>query len=368
LAVAVTTLASVMIGLTGPALADIPSEQPIGKITQFPLPGQNPSPFLNRITLGPDGNLWFTAGGTNRIGRMTPDGQFSHFPIPTKGASPIDITVGPDGALWFTEFIGQIGRITTDGKITEFPIPGGASGGVFGITNGGNGSLYFVLNCCGRPDGAIGRITTAGKVTIYPVLAGTSPTVGITRGQDGNIWFPTTNVQCDDPNAACFDRFASGIERMTPNGKVNGYFTIPTPFSDPSRIIPGPDNSLWFTEQGAVHGHPEPGKIGKITLDGTITEFTTPTPFSNPAGITVGGDGNLWFTEYSFQNPDGTVHGGNNIGRLDPQTGVITEFPIAVPFARADGITTGPDGDAYFVETPPRPTGPGAAIGRIEAF
>jgi len=147
LAVAVTTLASVMIGLTGPALADIPSEEPIGKITQFPLPGQSPSPFLNRITLGPDGNLWFTAGGTNRIGRMTPDGKFSQFPIPTKGASPIDITVGPDGALWFTEFIGQIGRITTDGKITEFPIPGGASGGVFGITNGGT-----ALRCLPLPN------------------------------------------------------------------------------------------------------------------------------------------------------------------------------------------------------------------------
>jgi virginiamycin B lyase len=365
--VATAMLATAFVGLSGPALADIPSEEPIGKITEFRTPHQVPSPFLNRITKGPDGNLWFTEGGAGKIGRMTPNGHFTEFDIPTPGSSPIDIVVGPDKALWFTEFIGQIGRITTSGKITEYPIPGNVSGGVFGITNGRNGSLYFVVNCCGRPDGAIGRIGAKTKrVVLYPVLAGTSPTVGLTTGQDGNIWFPTTNVQCDDPNAPCFERFASGIERMTPGGRVNGYFTIPTPFSDPSRIIPGPDNALWFTEQGAVGGHPAPGQIGKITLDGAITEYTTPSPFSNPAGITVGGDGNLWFTEYSYQNADGTTHGANNVGRLNWRTGKITEFPVPTPFARADGITTGPDGDAYFVETPLRKTGPGGAIGRIE--
>ena len=37
------------------------------------------------------------------------------------------ITVGPDGNLWFTELVGKIGRITPAGAVTEFPIPGGVS-------------------------------------------------------------------------------------------------------------------------------------------------------------------------------------------------------------------------------------------------
>ena len=45
--------------------------------------------------------------------------------IPTANSNPIDITAGPDGALWFTEYGGnKIGRITTSGNITEFPLPG----------------------------------------------------------------------------------------------------------------------------------------------------------------------------------------------------------------------------------------------------
>jgi len=355
---AVATALLAALGATTGLASTATAATPAIKIVDYKVPTNNPS--LNRITKGPDGNLWFTEGGANKIGRMTPNGHFTEFKIPTKFSNPVDITTGPDGALWFTEFIGKIGRITVSGHITEYTV-NGADGGLFGITKGPNHALYFVANCCGRPDGAIGRITTTGRVTLFPALAGTSPAVGLTTGPDGNIWFTAVNVPCPDPTAVCGDRYAGSIERMTPDGVVNGNFAIPTPYSDPSRIIVGPDGNLWFTEQGAVGGHLSPGQIGRITPDGFITEFTTPTPFSNPAGITVGGDGNLWFTEYSYKNADGTTHGGNNVGRITPQ-GQITEFPLPMKFARADGITTGPNGDVYFVE---RPHDTGGFIGRV---
>jgi len=41
---------------------------------------------------------------------------------------PFGITVGPDGNLWFTELlVNRIGRITPTGTITKFPLPVGAS-------------------------------------------------------------------------------------------------------------------------------------------------------------------------------------------------------------------------------------------------
>ena len=61
---------------------------------------------------GPDGNLWFTEDAGNNIGRITPAGEITEFPLPTPGSGPAGITVGPDGNLWFTEQIGnKIGRI-----------------------------------------------------------------------------------------------------------------------------------------------------------------------------------------------------------------------------------------------------------------
>ena len=347
----------------------------VGDIFERPVPTSGQG-GLNRITHGPDGNIWFTNPGANQIGRMTPAGRFAGFPIPTANSSPIDITTGPDGALWFTEYAGKIGRITTSGRITEFPVPSAqapaftsGSTHVYGITNGPDHSLWFVTNCCDATNpGEIGRITTAGAITLFPVASGTTPTVGVTMGPDGNLWYPVNTT----------NRSVDMIQRMTPAGVVTGDFPIATAYSDPSRIVTGPDGNLWFTEQGAVGARgsyqptfPSLGKIGRITSSGKITEFTTPgqvlASASNPAGIAVGPDGNLWFTEYSYFTKDTMVqHGGNKIGRITP-SGSITEFPIPTPYARADGITSGPAGDnhLYFTESPANFAY--GAIGSVEA-
>jgi virginiamycin B lyase len=65
--------------------------------------------------------------------------------------------------------------------------------------------------------------------------------------------------------------------------------------------VSGPDGNLWFAENQA-------GQIGRITLQGAVTEVPIPTRNSFPIGITAGPDGAMWFTERN----------GNAIGRLDP--------------------------------------------------
>ena len=78
---------------------------------------------------------------------------------------------------------------------------------------------------------------------------------------------------------------------MTPDGKVTD-FPVPTPISgdNPSlAIIPGPNNTLWFTE-------PYRDKIGEITTSGVITEFNIPSAVATPTSITLGPDGAFWFT------------------------------------------------------------------------
>src|SRR5437868_4101348 len=44
------------------------------------------------ITSGPDGNLWFAEAHGNRIGKITPSGEITEFPLPTLGSVPQAIT------------------------------------------------------------------------------------------------------------------------------------------------------------------------------------------------------------------------------------------------------------------------------------
>ena len=50
-------------------------------ITEYSLPTSTSIP--QGITAGPDGNLWFAETNGNRIGKITPSGTLTEYPIPT---------------------------------------------------------------------------------------------------------------------------------------------------------------------------------------------------------------------------------------------------------------------------------------------
>ena len=141
----------------------------------------------------------------------------------------------------------------------------------------------------------------------------------IVAGPDHNLWFT--------------ESIANRIGRITVNGDVTE-FSIPSPGSGPSGIVSGPDGNLWFTENAA-------GRIGRITTTGVITEFELPSESRNrgPAAIVAGPDGNLWFTESR----------GGRIGRMTT-AGDVTEF-AAASFASPGGIAAGPDGNLWFTDS-----------------
>ena len=47
--------------------------------------------------------MWFAEWNGNKIGRITMSGAVPEYAVPTPSAFPSDITVGSDGNLWFTE-------------------------------------------------------------------------------------------------------------------------------------------------------------------------------------------------------------------------------------------------------------------------
>lgn len=160
-----------------------------GTIREYPLPARL-TPV--GITLGPDGNLWFTDLGLSLV-RMTPQGAIQEFPIPFVSAGATEITTGPDGNLWFVlqqngEGGGLIGRMTPTGVATLFPLPLG--GGPLDIAAGADGNLWFTETV-----GKVGSISASGQIAEYavpslPTLpAGSVSPAGITPGPDGNLWF-----------------------------------------------------------------------------------------------------------------------------------------------------------------------------------
>jgi virginiamycin B lyase len=101
---------------------------------------------------------------------------------------------------------------------------------------------------------------------------GTSPSLSITVGPDGALWF--TNPPSDS------------IGRITTDGVITT-FKQRRRIDQPTSIVAGPDGALWFTNAFAG--------IGRITTAGNVTTYPV-SGYLNLAGITAGPDGAIWFT------------------------------------------------------------------------
>jgi virginiamycin B lyase len=286
------------LGLTTPAFPD-------ERIRSFPIPSPDSEPI--EITLGPDGNLWFTEQNNSAVARITPRGVITEFVTPTF-SFPTDITAGPDGNVWFTEgSVGQIASITPAGQIEEIPFSSFDSAG--GITTGPDGNIWFTSSTGNEvwrlelPDktltsfplptadsfpgditagsdgnlwfvegaGRIGRITTSGVITEFG--SGLSLPFAITAGPDGNIWFT--------------ERFSQRIGRVTPTGEFR-FFMAPGHTLD--SITPGHGDYLVFTEFGD-------DRIATITTEGVTSELPR-LRNSDPTGVVAGPETTVWVLGY----------------------------------------------------------------------
>lgn len=249
---------------------------PTGTITEFPLPDLND---IEGITSGPDGNIWFTEPGENKIGRMTTKGVVTAFEIHANNPSPRGITAGPDGNVWFVEYYDNtIGRITPSGVITRFAIPQ-SQGSPWWITTGKDGDLWFTES----QSEYIGRFDPRTLKFEPPVhVPGSSPTPwGIMTAPDGHLWFT--------------ERTAGNIAVIF-NGRVSS-FHIAEPTSYPDTLVSGPDGNMWFTEN-------QVGDIGRFnpTTGKFLPVIALPSGYI-PTGIAVGRDRNIWFTVASYTQP-----------------------------------------------------------------
>jgi virginiamycin B lyase len=84
----------------------------------------------------------------------------------------------------------------------------------------------------------------------------------------------------------------------------------PTPGSRPHDPLATRDGAFWYTGQMA-------NILGRVNpTTGEIKEFPLKTPHSGPHGLMEDQDGNIWYTGNT----------GSLIGKLDPKTGNVTEY------------------------------------------
>jgi len=294
------------------------------------------------IVAGPDGNTWFGddgcyyGTGACEIGRITPSGAITEFPV---SFTPLGLILGPDGNLWsyslYTPAV--IARITPSGTVTDFTQGFQSESDLTDLVAGTDGNLWFTDEACAYGGTcAIGKITPSGTITEYPLPAG-AIAPSLVAGPDGNIWFT--------------DHGTPAVGKITPSGTITEYTAGLNPGAKPYDLVVGPDGNVWFIDSGTTTA------IGRVTPSGTITEYTAGLPAgSYPGGLVAGLDGNVWFTEDGCET---AANGPCAIGRITP-SGTITEYSAGLSAgAQPEGLAPGIDGNLWFTAdgTP--------AIGRI---
>jgi virginiamycin B lyase len=143
------------------------------------------------------------------------------------------------------------------------------------------------------------------------------------------------------------------------DGQITEY-RLPDSNHVPADIVAGGDGALWFSESTR-------NLLGRITVDGRITEYPLAHTPCNTGGVTgpnvigvctvtdliAGPDGGIWFTE-GWRDA---------LGRIDA-SGRITEFPVPRLSKTDSGMpqyfALGPDCALWFTY--------GDGIGRVQPF
>jgi virginiamycin B lyase len=204
------------------------------------------------LTVGPDGNIYFTESYADRIGCFTPTNPPVSCGEWGVVGRPTEIIKGPDGNLYFTEAdANRIGAFDPKNRrlIGEWAIQT-ANSGPSAITVGPDGDLWFTEKMANK----IGRFNIATKRVYgeWPLPTNSQPS-GITAGPPGDtfIWFTETGTNMIGRiNAADL--------------KPPEHFLVPTPACEPFGIAVGPDRRIWFTERLG-------NKVGRTFL--TATEY-----------------------------------------------------------------------------------------------
>lgn len=237
------------------------------------------------LTETSDGSVWFLEMVTAKIARLDPaTGRIDEYPVPWSPRQltgpvtqlPCSATTATDGNVYFTNGLNnQIGKLdprTTQISLFDAPNPLGNLYPFNDITTGPDNAVWFSQST----GNAIGRFDLAShKFTDYPVPTPATLPIGIFAASDGGVWF-------GEPAAGKVGRIDVATKQVTE-------YKTPSSLSAP-QVIRGESEGryVWFGEAGA-------NSLGRIdTLTRQITEYRIPW-LSVPNAPCVSAAGNVYF-------------------------------------------------------------------------
>src|SRR5579863_3476155 len=146
------------------------------RITEYEVPTAKSRP--HDPALAPDGALWYTAQGANKLGRLDPNaGTFKGYPLKTPSSGPHGLVADKEGNIWFTAISGgYVGKLEPkSGEITEYRPPAGTEIDPHTPVFDHDGILWFTneeTNYIGRLDPKTGKMTLTQVPTPHAVPYG----------------------------------------------------------------------------------------------------------------------------------------------------------------------------------------------------
>jgi virginiamycin B lyase len=267
---------------------------PRSRLQTFEVPaGSRP----HDVAVGPDGEVWYTAQATGKLGRLEPStGEVEDVAL-GDGSSPHGVIVGPDGAPWVTDTgLNAIVRVDPSSlEVRVFPVPAGRP--TIGMHTAAfdrtGGTLWFTGN-----GGYYGRLSVAdGRMEVFDAPGGAGP-YGITVTPNGDVYY----ASLQQSHVARVDPRSGAATVLQPPTRDQGARRV---WSDSSGRVWA---SYWNTGHVAVY---DPAA-------GTWKEWRLPGSSPQAYAVYVDDRDRVWLSDF----------GANAIVRFEPDSERFTSYPL----------------------------------------
>jgi virginiamycin B lyase len=250
----------------------------------------------------PDGSLWYTGQGANKLGRLDPKtGEFKEYPLKRPNSGPHGLVADKDGNIWFTAISGgYVGKLNPKtGEIVEYRPADGAEIDPHTPVFDQNGILWFTnqeTNYIGRLDPKTGKMILTKSPTPHAVPYGI---VILQNNTPFFCEFGTNKLASIDPSTM----------------RIREY-TLPAASARPRRIALAPDGTIYYTDFARGYlGHFDPS--GETLLKEWLSPGGSE---SEPYGIAITNNGEVWYSESGVKP--------NTLVRFDPKAESFSTKPI----------------------------------------
>jgi virginiamycin B lyase len=153
-----------------------------GRIERLPTSGHNIEPI--GLAVAADGSAWYTDLAARAIARISSAGEIARFVLDTPIARLGRLTLAPDGAVWFADPTGYGITRLKDGTFTRYQIES-ARGGPYGIAAAADGAIWATL----QNGNQLLQLGADGTRRTFDLPRGGAVPADVAVGSDGAVWF-----------------------------------------------------------------------------------------------------------------------------------------------------------------------------------